>query len=105
MHKKISPSVFGKKHKLEMMTILLIGAVHQQVEDLQSVKLPRSRVEMEVDNSWVVPYCPVLSRMFNSHVNVEFCSSVKSIKYICKYVNKGSDMAALVLLNQRIMMR
>ena len=40
-----------------------------------------------------MPYCPLLSRIFNAHINVEFCNSVKSIKYILKYVNKGSDQA------------
>ncbi|XP_067129653.1 uncharacterized protein [Centruroides vittatus] len=49
--------------------------------------------EIEVDNRWVVPYSPLLSKTFKAHINVEYCSSVKSIKYICKYVNKGSDMA------------
>ena len=50
-----------------------------------------------IDNRWIVPYCPILSRMFNAHLNVEYCNSVKSIKYICKYINKGSDMAILEL--------
>lgn len=47
------------------------------------------------DNRWVVPYSPLLSKTFNAHINVKSCSSVKIkyIKYICKYVNKGSDMA------------
>ena len=53
----------------------------------------------EVDNRWVVPYCPLLSRIFNAHINVEFCNSVKSIKYICKYINKGSDQAVFGLNN------
>ena len=44
-----------------------------------------------VDNRWVVPYSPVLLRAFCAHINVEMCSSVKSIKYRCKYVNKGYD--------------
>lgn len=44
-----------------------------------------------VDNSWVVPYNPLLCRMFDSHINVEYCNSVKSIKYILKYVYKGAD--------------
>lgn len=52
-----------------------------------------------IDNRWVVPYNPVLLRTCNAHVNVEYCHSVKSIKYVCKYVNKGSDQATLNLEN------
>lgn len=61
----------------------------------QSFTVERSGIT--IDNRWVVPYNPVLSRMFNAHINVEYCHSVKSIKYICKYVNKGSDMSMLQL--------
>ncbi|XP_024888866.1 uncharacterized protein LOC112465530, partial [Temnothorax curvispinosus] len=57
--------------------------------------------EIELDNRWVVPYNPVLLRTFNAHINVELCNSVKSIKYICKYVNKGSDQATFALENKR----
>ena len=39
----------------------------------------------------MVLYNSVLSRMFKANVNVEYCNSVKAIKYICKYVYKGSD--------------
>ncbi|XP_036347381.1 uncharacterized protein LOC118756745, partial [Rhagoletis pomonella] len=52
---------------------------------------------VSVDNRWVVPYSPVLSRAFETHLNVEYCASVESIKYICKYVNKGSDQATFGL--------
>ena len=31
-----------------------------------------------VNNSWVVPYSPILSKMFNAHINVEACSSVRA---------------------------
>ena len=52
---------------------------------------------LDVDNRWIVPYNPLLCKIFNAHINVEFCNSVKSIKYVCKYVNKGSDMAMVGL--------
>uniref|UniRef100_A0A1I8HF89 ATP-dependent DNA helicase n=1 Tax=Macrostomum lignano TaxID=282301 RepID=A0A1I8HF89_9PLAT len=46
------------------------------------------------DNRWVVPYCPALLREFRCHLNVEICATVKAIKYVVKYITKGSDMAA-----------
>lgn len=52
-----------------------------------------------IHNRWVVPYNPVLLRTCNAHVNVEYCHSVKSIKNVCKYVNKGSDQATFTLEN------
>ena len=55
--------------------------------------------QIEVDNKWIVPYNPLLSKIFTAHINVEWCHSVKSIKYICKYVNKGSDQAVFNLHN------
>lgn len=55
------------------------------------------RMDFVVDNSWIVPYSPLISKTFKTHCNVEYCNSVKSIKYICKYVTKGSDMAVFGL--------
>ncbi|XP_045453030.1 uncharacterized protein LOC123662192 [Melitaea cinxia] len=51
----------------------------------------------EIDNRWVVPYNKLLLKIFEAHVNVELCSSVKSIKYVTKYINKGSDQATFSL--------
>ena len=51
----------------------------------------------KVDNRWIVPYSPLLLKIFNAHINIEFCNSIKSIKYVCKYINKGSDAAMFTL--------
>jgi len=56
---------------------------------------------VDIDNRWIVPYSPVLLRTCTAHVNVKYCSSVKSIKYVCKYVNKGSDQASFALENEK----
>lgn len=53
----------------------------------------------ELDNRWVVPYNPFLTRKYQAHINVEVCSSVQSVKYIFKYIYKGHD-AAVVQVNE-----
>ena len=52
-----------------------------------------------IDNRWIVPHSPYLHRVFACHINVELCTSVKSIKYVLKYVRKGSDIAVFGLQN------
>nr|XP_042912535.1 uncharacterized protein LOC122272676 [Parasteatoda tepidariorum] len=66
----------------------------------QSYELRLSNgVRVDVDNRWVVPYSPLLCKTYKTHINVELCSSVMSIKYICKYVHKGSDKAIFAVQN------
>ena len=47
-----------------------------------------------LDNRWVVPYNAYLLRMFNCHINVEVCYSIKAAKYLYKYIYKGHDRAS-----------
>ena len=50
-----------------------------------------------LDNRWVVPYNPYLSYKYRCHINIEICVSVKSIKYLFKYVYKGHDCASVTI--------
>lgn len=68
-------------------------------DDGESTVVKVKGQDVVVDNRWIVPYSPILSASFEAHINVEYCNSVKSIKYICKYVNKGSDMAVFNVTN------
>jgi hypothetical protein len=63
--------------------------VYQRRTDARRIEV-RNKI---VDNSWVVPYNPFLSLKYNCHINVEVCASVKSVKYLFKYVYKGHDCA------------
>ncbi|KAL6223330.1 hypothetical protein ACLB2K_006717 [Fragaria x ananassa] len=48
-----------------------------------------------LDNSWVIPYNPWLLTKYDCHINVEICCSIKSVKYLYKYVYKGPDRVTL----------
>uniref|UniRef100_A0A914H6D2 Helitron helicase-like domain-containing protein n=1 Tax=Globodera rostochiensis TaxID=31243 RepID=A0A914H6D2_GLORO len=45
------------------------------------------------DNSHVVAFSPFLSSKYVAHINVEFVAGDGCIKYLCKYMMKGADMA------------
>ncbi|GBM29649.1 hypothetical protein AVEN_125296-1 [Araneus ventricosus] len=52
-----------------------------------------------LDDRWVVPYNPWLSKKFNTHINVE-CASIKSVKYLYEYVYKGHDAVSIRFENE-----
>jgi hypothetical protein len=67
--------------------------IYRRRDDGQKVKV---RGE-ELDNRWVVPYNPVLLMRYNCHINVEICSSIKSVKYLYKYIYKGHDRTSFTV--------
>ena len=52
-----------------------------------------------VDNRCIVPYNRYLTLKCNAHINVEISSSVRSVKYLYKYIYKGHDCASVRLHN------
>ena len=51
-----------------------------------------------MDNQWVASYNPGFLLKLNCHINVQHCHSLKSIEYICKYVNKGNYKISFEIL-------
>ncbi|KAL7543672.1 hypothetical protein ACHAWF_007440 [Thalassiosira exigua] len=48
-------------------------------------------------NADVVPYSKYLLEKFRCHINIEYCYSIQSIKYLFKYFHKGSDQSAVTV--------
>jgi hypothetical protein len=47
--------------------------------------------DVALDSAYVVPYNPMLCKVFNAHINVEYRGWSMLIKYLFKYISKGPD--------------
>ena len=56
----------------------------------QVFEIEKNNHTWTVDNGWVIPYISLLSLLFNGHINIEVVYTVKSVKYIYKYIAKGT---------------
>ena len=46
-------------------------------------------------NQYVVPYCPQLLLLFDCYFNIEISAGLGTVKYLSKYIYKGSDRATM----------
>jgi len=51
----------------------------------------------KIDNRWIIPYSLYLTIKYRAYINVKVCASIKSVKYIYKYIYKGNDRTTLRL--------
>ena len=63
------------------------------VSENLTYKIRNNQNPVPVNNSMVVPYNSFLLKKYQCHINVEYCASIQSIKYIFNYIHKGCDKA------------
>jgi len=72
----------------------------------KSITLKIRNNDIEVDNRWVVPYSPLLSKTFKAHINVKYCNLrhlMKSytydffLKYIFEILFSANPILLLIL--------
>ena len=56
--------------------------------------------EVKLDNSQVVLYNLQLLYKYNTYINIKICTSMQAIKYIYKYIYKGTNYAILTIKTQ-----
>ncbi|KAL7547642.1 hypothetical protein ACHAWF_010926, partial [Thalassiosira exigua] len=59
----------------------------------------KNKKKVVYTNADVVPYSKYLLKKFRCHINVEYCYSIQSIKYLFKYFHKGSDQSTVTVEN------
>ncbi|GJQ94768.1 DNA helicase [Tanacetum coccineum] len=67
------------------------GFVHYQRRD---TGITTTKQNIQLDNGYVVPYNKQLLKTFYAHINVEYCGWTMLIKYLFKYISKGTDRIA-----------
>nr|GEV78958.1 DNA helicase [Tanacetum cinerariifolium] len=68
--------------------IAMDGFVHYSRRD---TNISTQRQEVWLDNAYVVPFNRALCMRFYAHINVEYCGWTMLIKYLFKYISKGTD--------------
>ncbi|XP_046405004.1 uncharacterized protein LOC124170300 [Ischnura elegans] len=64
----------------------------------ESVRIRRNRV---ITDKWIVPYNPAVLLMLECHCNLEVSTSQRVIKYLFKYIIKGSDRARVAIVEEQ----
>jgi hypothetical protein len=64
--------------------------VYRRRDDGQVVEVRNAKL----DNRWAIPFNPSLLMLYNCHINIEICSSIKTVKYMYKYIYKSPNGAS-----------
>ncbi|CEF61710.1 Hypothetical protein SRAE_0000082000, partial [Strongyloides ratti] len=81
---------FPKKFVKETYIDKVNGKVHYKRKDNRSENIILLD-KRKIDNSYVVPYNPILLKYFDAHINVEIVNQVLAVGYLFKYFVKDGE--------------
>jgi hypothetical protein len=87
---EVDPVDYQRRPPIPRNTRILAAA--ERATYGNTIRRKRGNVELEFDNSRVVPYNAALLLKYQMHINVEYVGSSRVFEYICKYVTKGEPL-------------
>ncbi|XP_020082238.1 uncharacterized protein LOC109705866, partial [Ananas comosus] len=84
---------FPKEFKTETMMDENGFAIYRRRNNGRKV----TKNNIDLDNRFVVPHNLRLLIKYQAHMNIEWCSKTRLIKYLFKYINKGPDRTRAVI--------
>lgn len=67
----------------------------------RTAEIRRNNAQYVVDNSFVVPYNPFLLLKYRTHINVEACVNIGTVKYLYKYFFKNADSITMQIVQRQ----
>ncbi|KAG7956985.1 hypothetical protein I3843_11G152200 [Carya illinoinensis] len=110
----VSTELPDKDKNLHLYTDVIKHMMHRPCEILNPTNVsrkknghcknsyPRHFVPSTTIGNDFFPYNPYLLAMFDCHINIEICSTIKTVKYLYKYVYKGHDRVAFTLVSEQL---
>ena len=99
MNEGVCSKRFPKKFKTQTV-FYDNGFVYYRRRDLKDNFVMKNGIQL--NNRYVVPYNKELLLRYNTHINIEICCQSMLIKYLFKYVSKGSNRCRVVVEKDRV---
>ena len=96
---KMFPKSFVKQTSVNPETgeVMLARPAPEDGGHTMEIWCDKAKKHVTIDNTYIVPYNPVMLLKYQGHMNIEKVNSVKAVKYCYMYLAKGPDRIIIQL--------